>query len=801
MDASRTQVAVTAIGVVSCLGQGEEVFAERLFGGECGLAKHSFMYAGHLIEGSAGYLPLAASHPFFGQHDLPYDKCSHLAIIAAEECAAKGRIEVSGCDPSRVGVVVGTSLGGMLSGDIFHTAWLEDGIARADPNLLRQYPIHAIADVVAMRFGYRGARTVVSTACAAGGSAIAFGYDLIRDGVCDMAIVGGVDPLSRFSFAGFRALKALDPEPCAPYSGSHGINLGEGAAFLLLESVAHARARLQPVLAELLSYGASEDAYHRTAPDPGGNGAVRAMRAALAWMGASPTDVSYVNGHGTGTPANDAAEQKAFRTAFRDCPDVPMSSIKGAIGHCLGAAGAIEAVACVLAVQDDRVPPTLKAGPLTPGGLNLVPERAQERACDIVLSNSFAFGGNNLCLVLGKPDGAHRALPPDDEDPIVVTGIGCLGVGGQDARELWDTLAASRSCLVEAETLLEDDDVPYWVGAMPDVDWKRFIASKHLRTTDTVTRLTMGAGREALSDSGLRITHDTMDRVGVIYATGTGPLETVEKLNRGLVVEGADSVSSLDFPNSVLNAAPGNFCIDNSLKGPSTTLSAGGASFLVGLVRAVGLLRNRLAEAFVVVGADECNIPLLTGYRKMGLLSSTGGRPCSAAANGMIPSQGAVAIVLERRSDALARGARVYATVTGYGLASDNVALGHVDGQGIALAESVGRALNSAHLDDVDIYMSCAGGVPEFDEAESRMVERVFGPATRSLNVQALLGSSAGTVGGYGILGALFAFEQGCRTLPHVHGPAGDDSGRPTTACIGAMSFGGICAAVTLAKG
>ena len=286
----------------------------------------------------------------------------------------------------------------MLSGQTFHRQWLENGIDSADADLLVAYPLHTIVDIVAKRFGFRGVKTVISTACAASGNIVGYGCDMIRNGKHDVILAGGVDPLSSFSFAGFNALKALDPERCMPYSGSHGINLGEGGAFVLLEDYDHAVKRGATIYAEVLGYGLSADAYHPTAPDLGGGGASRAMQAAIRASGISVEDIDYVNGHGTGTHANDTAERLAFKAVFHDrVPEVALSSIKGAIGHCLGAAGGEECVASVMALNNGMVPPTVNFDPdFRSAPFDLVPNKAEKRDCRVILSNSFAFWRQQL---------------------------------------------------------------------------------------------------------------------------------------------------------------------------------------------------------------------------------------------------------------------------------------------------------------------------------------------------------------------------------------------------------------------
>jgi 3-oxoacyl-[acyl-carrier-protein] synthase II len=250
-----------------------------------------------------------------------------------------------------------------------------------------------------------GPKATFMTACSSGATAIGYALDLIRQGQARMMICGGTEPLCRITYAAFNALQAVDPDYCKPFDRDRqGMTLGEGAGILILESRAHARRRKARIYAEVLGCGISCDANHMTAPDPNADGAVGAMRAALSDAGISPAQVDYINAHGTATPANDLMEIRAIHTVFGErAPQIPVSSTKSMIGHTLGAAGAIEAVTCVLAIERGFVPPTIHHDhPDETCDLDVVPAGAREATIDRVLSNSFAFGGNNTCLVFGR---------------------------------------------------------------------------------------------------------------------------------------------------------------------------------------------------------------------------------------------------------------------------------------------------------------------------------------------------------------------------------------------------------------
>ncbi len=755
------RVVVTGYGIVNALGKNKEEVEMNVFGGKSGLGSKVFDSVDKEYPGTVGEIKdLNEVDSFFEENNVPYDRCAQIAIMAAKECLTHSAIDYSSEDPYRRGVAIGTSLGGMLSGQTFHREWLKNGVENADENNLYLYPLHAMVDVISKKYEFKGVKNVISTACAASGNIVGYGSDMIKSGKHDVMLVGGVDPLCVFSFAGFTSLKALDAEPCKPYSVSSGINLGEGGAFVLLEEYEHAKARGAKIYAEILGYGLSADAYHPTAPDLGGGGASRAMNTSINLSGITKEAVSYVNGHGTGTTANDKAERSAFKTVFGDelITKIPLSSIKGAIGHCLGAAGAEECVVSIMALNNGLIPPTVNFKSDVESPINLVPNESQKHDCDVILSNSFAFGGNNCCLAIGKESVARTVIEPVKTN-VVITGMGCCGVGGETIDELWETFSSRISHI---QPYFSDISKCNQSGVMKDVDWKKYIPGKVIRRIDDVTKLAMTAGKQALDSSKLTVTRNNTERIGVIYATGTGPLGTIVNIDKSIAQNGIGSISLSDFPNSVINAAPGNFCIANMLKGPTSTLSSGTASYLVALNYATELLNCGMADAIIMVGADECNDPLIMGNDKVNLMSRTKFAPLSQKADGMVLSPGAVAVMLETEEHAKERNAKIYASVKGYASTSDNYKIGNVSPTGEELFECVKRAIESSDTKNIDLYINAAMGIPNCDEADIHAFTKLKEAGILCDNVDCamvspLLGIASGCNSGYGLLCALYS--------------------------------------------
>ena len=302
-----------------------------------------------------------------------------------------------------VGVCLGAGAGGMFEAETYHREILLKG--KSKPSLLWPFIPSFTTDRVAERYGFSGPKFTVTTACSSSATAIGYGADLIRSGKCKAVLCGGSEALSELTFGGFNSLRAMDPSPCKPFDRRRaGMSLGEGAGVLILENFDEAMKRGIKIYAEFLGYGIGGEAYHITAPEPTGMREARIMREALEEAGITPFEVDYINAHGTGTPLNDKVETLSIKNVFeKRAYSIPISSIKSSVGHCLGSAGAIEAVASVLSMVHQFIPPTLNHQKGDEDcDLDYVSGKSRDMEVKVVLSNSFAFGGNCTSLVFGK---------------------------------------------------------------------------------------------------------------------------------------------------------------------------------------------------------------------------------------------------------------------------------------------------------------------------------------------------------------------------------------------------------------
>jgi 3-oxoacyl-[acyl-carrier-protein] synthase II len=395
----RPRIVVSGLGVVSPYGAGAKTFWAGVTAGVCAIRPIT------LIETEGFRSRVAALVPPEAVAELGTSRrrsrADRLALAAAAEALADahlGKAERGGA-----ALIVGAVGGGMLEGEEWY--WEETRTGRPSPRIraLRSILPYSHAEVLGWRLGLCGPKETVVMACASGAAAVALGADLIRAGMVDTALVGGVDAFTRTCFMGFNALRLLDPEPCRPFDRDRkGMSIGEAAAFLVLEEAGRCRARGARVYAELCGTGMTTDAHHVTAPHPDGEGMIRAMTLALGEAEMEPREVGYVNAHGTGTPQNDRIEGQALRRVFGD-GGVLVSSTKSLVGHTMAAAGAVEAAATVLALQHGLLPPTANLEHVDPEiPFDCLPGAARPAPVEAALSNSFGFGGQNVSLVFRR---------------------------------------------------------------------------------------------------------------------------------------------------------------------------------------------------------------------------------------------------------------------------------------------------------------------------------------------------------------------------------------------------------------
>lgn len=396
------RVVVTGLGFVTSVGLDLASSWAALLEGRHGLRRLSALDLPQEPAQTAGEVDLPA-----GLLEAPRrTRGERIALLALEQALEQSGVRLASILPERMGAFQGAATTGIPSAEEYILARRRG--ERGHPVL----PVHqtpaALTDALAHRLGATGPRRTVMNACSSSVLALGQAWERVAAGELDLAVAGGAECLARMTYAGFSSLKAMDPEPCRPFSRDRaGMNLGEGGAEFLLEPLELAQARGAEILAEVCGYGASLDAHHPTAPHPEGRGAVQAMRMAMHCGRLDPEDIDLVSAHGTATPANDGAESLAIRAALGSAAErVSVTASKGQFGHCLGAAGAMGAAVAVLALRHQVVSPTLRLSDPDPVcDLDYTANEARERTVRAALVNAFAFGGNNGCLALRRWEG------------------------------------------------------------------------------------------------------------------------------------------------------------------------------------------------------------------------------------------------------------------------------------------------------------------------------------------------------------------------------------------------------------
>lgn len=413
----KERVVITGLGVVTPLGSDKETLWSALCQGKSGIreiksfdtSKHDVHFAGEV----QGFDP---NQWFDPKQARRLDPFVQYAVVATRMAVKDSGLDFSKIDTTRAGCIIGSGMGGLHELEEQHSTLLERGPSRVSPFMITKLMINAAPAMVAIEYGLQGPNLGVVSACATGAHAIGEALRLIQRGEAEVVVAGGTEAvITPLGVAAFRNMKALSTRNDEPQRASRpfdkerdGFVLAEGAGVVILEELGHARRRGAPIYAELLGYGLSADGCHMAAPEPGGRGAANAMNIALADAGCNPEAVNYINAHATSTPLGDEIEARAINKVFNHfAPRVPVSSTKSMMGHLLGAAGSVELIICVLAIQRGVVPPTINYEHPDPecGNLDFVPNNARETAVKVAMSNSFGFGGHNVSLVAGRFEG------------------------------------------------------------------------------------------------------------------------------------------------------------------------------------------------------------------------------------------------------------------------------------------------------------------------------------------------------------------------------------------------------------
>jgi len=547
------------MGIISALGQGVGCHVDSLKRNCSGIKPLK------LFTPSPGNLFPVGEIPDFKQ-TLNIPRTHALAFLAAQEALSTTRVVPDS-------IILGTSTGGMP---------LTEELLRRNEKDADRYKYHAassIAEYLADVLRCSGLVLTITTACSSGAVAIKLAYELLSCGKANCVLAGGADALCRLTYYGFNSLQLIDPTGAHPFDRDrNGMTVGEGSAMVILEA---GESIPDNAIAELLGGGLSCDAYHPAAPDPEGKGALAAMKKALEDAGISPSNVGYINLHGTGTQDNDLAEAKAIHSIFGE--NVPLvSSVKGATGHSLGASGAIESIISAAAIRDGLIP--ANTGCINPDpALNLKPVLAPfEQKVETVLSNSFGFGGNNACLVLADPRSKQERQKQAVSFEFEVMGCACI-TGAGDMDQTLRNLNEGKTC----------------GGTLPLADITNKLPTREVRRLKRLPRLALALAKDAFESSQL-----SQAPSSIFLGTSWGPLSETYNFLTKLYESNEQFSSPAEFVGAVHNAPAGQVAIMLNATGANITTTGGDYSFEQALL-AASLIGRESDEIVLVIGADE----------------------------------------------------------------------------------------------------------------------------------------------------------------------------------------------------
>ena len=722
---------ITGMGAAASIGVGLDAFWSGIAAGRTGIrAALRFSTAAYDVSLGASIDPAAlppGTLDLDPDPDSDVDPCAALAIVAAREALDRSGIAAAGLAPARIAIVMGTSAGGLFARSAHEFTDPRDRARRH--RLLERSGFHTQTAAVAEALGLEGPRLTISTACASSTHALAHARDLLRSGLADAVLTGGVDLLIEETFAGFHAMGAISPAPCAPFSVPVGMSVGEGAGFVVLERLDGARRGQEP-LAAVLGAGSSSDGHHPTAPDPTGIGIARALRAALDDAGVTPEQIGYFNAHGTGTEANDLAEWRALQRVFGAGVDtLPVSSTKSYLGHTLGAAGILEIIATLLAVQRGLLPPTLGFTTSRGHGPPDLIAEALPRPAKIryALKSSSAFGGANGAIVLaGDARDAPVITAPTRPAPVVILGASALAAHGFEGLDEalrrgvphWKSVDAASSIV----------PLPPVAARVPPIPFARLVRGVDPRGMDTITRFLTTAAALALADAGLVVRGPLRDRIGLIVGASRLPWDSADAFWDSIRARGFSRLSAPAFSRIVMNAAAGAAARTLSLLGPTSLIAGGPLGGLQALITAAEMLAHRDdADALVAGAADELGPGMLADHAFSHPDAGREGLPFpiyDADHQAPVRGEGAACFVLARASSALATERNTRARVAGRGISGP---------RGLDVAIRI--ALQSAEISpgEVDAVYGSADGLIASGRVELDALRAVFGFAGQQI--------------------------------------------------------------------
>lgn len=590
------QIWITGAGIISSIGIGKEETCRSLLEERSGIGELKYLKTEH-HEFPVGEVKLTDDEMCQRLNidkSVPMTRTALMGMLALQEAIADAGLKKD--DLKNVGIVSGTTVGGMDKSELYYLDFLENDTRN---EYIRTHDCGACTEMIADHFGRFVFATTISTACSSAANAIVLGADMIRNGDAECVIVGGSECITKFHLNGFNSLMILDKEHCRPFDATRaGLNLGEGAAFIVLESESHARRRNCKAKAVLAGYANACDAFHQTASSPDGEGAFRSMTAALQMAGLDYTKIDYINAHGTGTPNNDASESSAIRRIWGDV--VPrMSSTKSFTGHTTSASGSIETVICLLAIQNGFIPANLNFSTEDAQCIRPVEKTIRNVKLNNVLCNSFGFGGNDTSIVISSPESDFKfAFAGKDLQLPYIYSASQISVQSALTDEWFDSPVAI--------------DEPYRRSVDPD--FKTYIPPLEARRMGKILKRAIVTSMSALENSGC----EKVD--AIITGTGLGCIENTEFFLDALSRDGEQLLKPTYFMQSTHNTISSLVGIKMKCNGYNITYAHKELSFESAMYDAWLQFRLRMIDSALVGGHDEMTPSYFKLLEKSGYL-------------------------------------------------------------------------------------------------------------------------------------------------------------------------------------
>ena len=735
------RIVVTGMGVWCPIGKNVAEMTVALAQGQTGIKRYD-----EIIPGTTVWAAMVEDYDptqYFSAEDQDkFDRTAQIGYLAALQAMQDAGITVPE-DATRCALVLGTSHGGRSQLDKFIDTGSDIELESMPRRLLETSAHYHQTAAVASKLGIHGPAITLSNACSSSGAAIAYAIELLRSGRCDWVLAGGADGFSKLTFAGFASLGAVSDGPCAPFSDPIGLSLGDGAGFIVLESAERAAKRHAPVHAELYGYGLSWDAFHITQPEPAGEGMNRAIAMALAEANVPREKIDYVNVHGTGTRANDAAETVGLKRYFGNGNDAtgvpPISATKSFTGHMLGASSVLGVITSIVGMQNEWLPPTANFTEVRPGcELDCVPNVPRSAPIGYFIAQSAAFAGANAVIVGGKAGQDNGPTASIVEEDIVVSGIGVISPIGLNVKEFAASMSAGQSGLVSAAELDKALCAEQLAGLVKNFNPRKLMPTLNLRRVDKVAAYATVASSLAMQDAKLWPIAGDGGRVGLVVGVARGASSSYATYLSSVHGGQWNSASPISFPNLVMSSVGGQVSSSLGIRGITSSLVGAGAGGLQALTHALELFRrNRHQDAVIVVTSDELAPFYFQLFNRLGLLGNgTSGCPS------MSLGEGSVAWVLERASSVKARGGKTWARINSYGLTCDANLPHGVETSGKWLGHAIDQALQTGGLkaEQIDVQYKLACGRCALDTREDAVLHDKFSSNRNTRTVTGLTG-------------------------------------------------------------